>query len=111
MILGGLIGRAVTVNVALRLVTGNSAQLLKRLEDFSIDIAVTAGRPAEPSFLSRKLRSDRLVAVVAPLLLDADQRHAMELAAASHGQRDADERLRALVLEAVSAPTDAGGQR
>ena len=50
--------------LAVRLVTGNSAQLLKRLEDFSIDIAVTAGRPNEPSFLARKLRSDRLVAVV-----------------------------------------------
>jgi len=50
--------------LSVRLVTGNSAQLLKRLEDFSIDIAVTAERPPEPSFLSRKLRSDRLVAVV-----------------------------------------------
>lgn len=50
--------------LSVRLVTGNSAQLLKRLEDFSIDIAVTAERPAEPAFLARKLRSDRLVAVV-----------------------------------------------
>ncbi|WP_395661407.1 LysR substrate-binding domain-containing protein [Aestuariivirga sp.] len=50
--------------LAVRLVTGNSAQLLKRLEDFSIDIAVTAERPPEASFLSRRLRSDRLVAVV-----------------------------------------------
>jgi len=50
--------------LSVRLVTGNSAQLVKRLEDFSIDIAITAGRPAEPGFLARKLRSDRLVAVV-----------------------------------------------
>jgi aminoethylphosphonate catabolism LysR family transcriptional regulator len=50
--------------LAVRLVTGNSAQLLKRLEDFTIDIAVTAERPPEPSFLARKLRSDPLVAVV-----------------------------------------------
>jgi aminoethylphosphonate catabolism LysR family transcriptional regulator len=50
--------------LAVRLLTGNSAQLLKRLEDFSIDIAVTAEQPADPSFLARKLRSDRLVAVV-----------------------------------------------
>jgi aminoethylphosphonate catabolism LysR family transcriptional regulator len=50
--------------LSVRLVTGNSAQLLKRLEDFSIDIAVTAERPNEPAFLARKLRSDRLVAVV-----------------------------------------------
>jgi UDP-N-acetylglucosamine--N-acetylmuramyl-(pentapeptide) pyrophosphoryl-undecaprenol N-acetylglucosamine transferase len=40
---------------------------------------------------------------VLPLLLDADQRHEMAAAAASHGQRDADERLRALVLAAVAA--------
>jgi aminoethylphosphonate catabolism LysR family transcriptional regulator len=50
--------------LAVRLVTGNSAQLIRRLEDFSIDIAVTAERPPEPAFLARKLRSDRLVAVV-----------------------------------------------
>jgi UDP-N-acetylglucosamine--N-acetylmuramyl-(pentapeptide) pyrophosphoryl-undecaprenol N-acetylglucosamine transferase len=46
---------------------------------------------------------------VLPLLLDDDQRHEMADAAASHGQRDADERLRALVLAAVSAgPHDDG---
>jgi LysR family transcriptional regulator, low CO2-responsive transcriptional regulator len=50
--------------LSIRLVTGNSAQLLRRLEDFSIDIAVTAERPSEPAFLARRLRSDRLVAVV-----------------------------------------------
>ncbi len=44
--------------------TGNSAQLLKRLADFSIDIAVTAERPSDPALASRKLRSDPLVAVV-----------------------------------------------
>lgn len=60
------------------------------------------------------LDPDRLVALVAPLMLDADQRRAMEDAAASHGQRDADERLRALVLAAVAgtagSPTT-GGRR
>mgnify|MGYP001806339634 CR=1 FL=1 len=50
--------------LSVRLVTGNSAQLVKRLEDFSIDIAITAERPPGPAFLARKLRSDRLVAVV-----------------------------------------------
>ena len=50
--------------LAVRLVTGNSSSLLKRLEDFSIDIAVTAERPANPALLARQLRSDRLVAVV-----------------------------------------------
>ena len=50
--------------LSVRLVTGNSAQLVRRLEEFSIDIAVSAERPQGPAFLSRKLRSDRLVAVV-----------------------------------------------
>ncbi|MBI1377537.1 MAG: undecaprenyldiphospho-muramoylpentapeptide beta-N-acetylglucosaminyltransferase [Frankiales bacterium] len=49
------------------------------------------------------LDAERILAVLAPLLLDAEQRRAMGSAAASHGQRDADERLRALVLEAVEA--------
>lgn len=48
------------------------------------------------------LDAERILAVLGPLLLDADQRREMERAAASHGQRDADERLRTLVLEAVS---------
>ena len=43
-----------------------------------------------------------LLAVVAPLLLDDDQRREMEFSAASHGQRDADERLAALVMEAAA---------
>ena len=50
--------------LAVKLVTGNSASLLKRLEDFSIDIAVTAERPSASSLLARQLRSDPLVAVV-----------------------------------------------
>ena len=50
--------------LAVRLITGNSAQLLRRLADFSIDVAVTAGRPSDPALLARLLRSDPLVAVV-----------------------------------------------
>jgi LysR family transcriptional regulator, low CO2-responsive transcriptional regulator len=50
--------------LAVRLVTGNSARLLRQLEDFSIDIAVIAERPSTPALLARQLRSDRLVAVV-----------------------------------------------
>jgi UDP-N-acetylglucosamine--N-acetylmuramyl-(pentapeptide) pyrophosphoryl-undecaprenol N-acetylglucosamine transferase len=63
------------------------------------------------------LDPERLVHLVVPVLLDAEQRRAMEEAAASHGQRDADERLRGLVLEAVASrddvghPDDAGGRR
>lgn len=65
------------------------------------------------------LSGDRMLEVLAPLLLDDDQRREMESAAASHGQRDADERLASLVLAAVAgapvAPdepgTDAGGAR
>jgi UDP-N-acetylglucosamine--N-acetylmuramyl-(pentapeptide) pyrophosphoryl-undecaprenol N-acetylglucosamine transferase len=48
------------------------------------------------------LSGNWIVDNVRPLLLDPDQRREMELAAASHGQRDADERLRLLVLDAIS---------
>ena len=44
--------------------TGNSAELLERLESFSIDLAVTAERPSSEAFVARRLRQDRLVAVV-----------------------------------------------
>ena len=60
------------------------------------------------------LDGERVVHVLAPLLLDAEQRREMETAAASHGQRDADERLRALVLDAVESAGAApvrGGSR
>jgi LysR family transcriptional regulator, low CO2-responsive transcriptional regulator len=50
--------------IALRLVTGNSAELLVQLDGFAIDIAVTAERPASEAYLSRLLRRDALVAVV-----------------------------------------------
>jgi aminoethylphosphonate catabolism LysR family transcriptional regulator len=51
--------------IVLRLVSGNSAELLTGLEDFSIDVAVTAERPSSESFLAKRLRQDRLVAVAA----------------------------------------------
>jgi UDP-N-acetylglucosamine--N-acetylmuramyl-(pentapeptide) pyrophosphoryl-undecaprenol N-acetylglucosamine transferase len=60
------------------------------------------------------LDGERVLHVLGPLLLDDDQRREMETAAASHGQRDADERLRQLVLDAVGAGTparSAGGDR
>lgn len=50
--------------LAVKLVTGNSASLLKQLAEFAIDIAVTAEQPADDTLLARKLRSDPLVAVV-----------------------------------------------
>ena len=50
--------------LSVRLVTGNSTELLRQLADFSIDIAVTAERGADETLLSRLLRSDPLVAVV-----------------------------------------------
>jgi len=49
------------------------------------------------------LDGQRILSVLAPLLLDFDQRRQMEFAAASHGQRDADERLRALVIQAAAS--------
>lgn len=50
--------------IALRLVSGNSAELLAKLESFAIDLAVTAERPASDAIIARLLRRDRLVAVV-----------------------------------------------
>lgn len=50
--------------ISLRLVSGNSAELLHRLEAFSIDLAVTAERPSSDAVLARRLRQDRLVAVM-----------------------------------------------
>ncbi len=49
--------------IAIRLVAGNSTDLLMRLESFAIDIAVTAERPASDAILARRLRQDKLVAV------------------------------------------------
>lgn len=49
--------------IAIRLVSGNSAELLARLESFAVDIAVTAERPTSDAILSKRLRQDRLVAV------------------------------------------------
>jgi UDP-N-acetylglucosamine--N-acetylmuramyl-(pentapeptide) pyrophosphoryl-undecaprenol N-acetylglucosamine transferase len=57
------------------------------------------------------LDGERVLHVLGPLLLDGEQRRAMETAAASHGQRDADERLRRLVLDAVAAGPARGGDR
>jgi UDP-N-acetylglucosamine--N-acetylmuramyl-(pentapeptide) pyrophosphoryl-undecaprenol N-acetylglucosamine transferase len=61
------------------------------------------------------LDPEAVLHLLVPLLLDEEQRREMETAAASHGQRDADERLRRLVLDAVAGTagsgTDAGGRR
>jgi aminoethylphosphonate catabolism LysR family transcriptional regulator len=51
--------------IAIRLLAGNSAELLERLLDFSIDIAVTAEKPNSDAVELVKLREDTLVAVVA----------------------------------------------
>jgi aminoethylphosphonate catabolism LysR family transcriptional regulator len=51
--------------IAVRLVSGNSAELTERLLDFSIDFAVASERPALDAVSARKLRDDPLIAVVA----------------------------------------------
>ena len=56
------------------------------------------------------LDGERVLHVLGPLLLDSEQRHEMESATASHGQRDADERLRRLVLAAVGGTDPSEGQ-
>jgi aminoethylphosphonate catabolism LysR family transcriptional regulator len=49
--------------IAVKLVAGNSSELTARLIDFSIDVAVTAEKPATDIIHSRRLREDDLVAV------------------------------------------------
>ncbi len=51
--------------IAVKLVAGNSAELIAKLLNFAIDIAVTAERPQNDAIGSFKLREDRLV-IVAP---------------------------------------------
>lgn len=48
--------------IGLRLVAGNSAQLLARLDRFEIDFAVIAGAPPQQDYHARLLREDALAA-------------------------------------------------
>jgi aminoethylphosphonate catabolism LysR family transcriptional regulator len=57
--------RAKYPHIAFRLVSGNSAELLAKLDSFAIDLAVTAERPPSDAILGHRLRVDRLVAVAA----------------------------------------------
>lgn len=50
--------------VRLKVTSGNSAQLLARLESYDIDLAVVAERPAASHFASRVLSDSRLVLFV-----------------------------------------------
>jgi LysR family transcriptional regulator, low CO2-responsive transcriptional regulator len=51
--------------VKLKLITGNSARLTDALERLEIDFAIVAETPASELFLSRKIREDRLVCLLA----------------------------------------------
>ena len=51
--------------VRFRVVSGNSANLIERLEAFEIDFAVVADVPPSQAFSARLLREDQLVAFVA----------------------------------------------
>jgi aminoethylphosphonate catabolism LysR family transcriptional regulator len=51
--------------IALRLVAGNSTQLLARLDRFEIDFAVIAGAPPQTSYHARLLREDAISALTA----------------------------------------------
>ncbi|WP_119272456.1 LysR substrate-binding domain-containing protein [Taklimakanibacter deserti] len=51
--------------IGLRLVAGNSAQLLSRLDRFEIDFAVIAGAPPQQDYHARLLREDALAAFTA----------------------------------------------
>ena len=51
--------------ISLRLVAGNSAQLLRRLDRFEIDFAVIAGTPPQQDYHARLLRDDAISAFTA----------------------------------------------
>ncbi len=51
--------------VKLKLITGNSARLMDSIERLEIDFAIVAEVPASELFLSRKIRQDRLICVIA----------------------------------------------
>jgi LysR family transcriptional regulator, low CO2-responsive transcriptional regulator len=51
--------------VSVKLVSGNSAQLVQRLDAFEVDFAVTAVNPVAAQYASWLLREDRLAAFVA----------------------------------------------
>jgi len=57
--------RARYPKVAVKLISGNSAQLLARLDAFEIDFAVIAAKPASGQYASWLLREDRIAAFVA----------------------------------------------
>jgi aminoethylphosphonate catabolism LysR family transcriptional regulator len=48
--------------VAVRIIAGNTAQLLEKLDNFDIDFAVIASRPQGTQYAARLLREDRVVA-------------------------------------------------
>jgi aminoethylphosphonate catabolism LysR family transcriptional regulator len=50
--------------IAVKVIAGNSAELLKKLDAFAIDFAVVGERPAAAAYASRLLREDRIVAFV-----------------------------------------------
>lgn len=56
--------RARYPKIAVKLVSGNSAELLQRLQSFAIDVVVTAEQPQASDVLARRLRTHPLVAVV-----------------------------------------------
>jgi aminoethylphosphonate catabolism LysR family transcriptional regulator len=49
--------------VAVRIIGGNTAQLLSKLDNFDIDFAVIASRPQGMQYAARLLRQDRIVAL------------------------------------------------
>lgn len=80
---------------------GNGEQRLNALPV----VEAGGGLLVDDSFLT----GDWITETVRPLLLDLEQRREMEMAATSHGQRDADERLRLLVLDAVAGVNRGAG--
>jgi aminoethylphosphonate catabolism LysR family transcriptional regulator len=87
--------------IAMRLVAGNSADLISKLLTFAIDVAVTAEHPQNESIGCFKLREDRLV-VVAPkqaALLKGPRVSLAAMAAAPLVLREEGSTTRRLLLE------------
>jgi LysR family transcriptional regulator, low CO2-responsive transcriptional regulator len=70
-------------HIAMRLISGNSAELIEQLKSFAIDFAVTAERPASDAIGAVKLRQDKLV-VVASKGHDHFKSRSISLAALTH---------------------------
>ncbi len=94
--------RAKYPSVTLKLVGGNSTELIARLQAFEIDFAVVGKAPADPTLEASRVSSDRLIVVVAARSALAAKSHTTwrELAAQPLILREPGSHTRELLLAA-----------